>query len=380
MENYTKETDQYIRLLFSYNNPIYYSVLFVILLFILVYFIFKYVIYPRDKKHLFETQALELKNARLMALFAELDPNPVIRTDLEGKIIYTNDAAKLLAPINGLIGKHIGGFLTKINFSIIDCIKKDESRNLFQIINTKSYSILFRGISSLDIAQIYFRDITDQLESEKELRSLSNKLQNTIEEERQRMSHELHDGIGQELLLLKLNIIKNYKDIFESADKEEIFAETINSLQKIIVELKMIIFNLKPHILEEMGLDTALVSLINKISDGSYIKGNLNIIGVKERLSNILEITIYRVIQEALNNIIKHSKAKEFSVQLINRDNKIKILISDDGIGIKENEKQFGFGLINMRERIEALNGSFKIDPSLEEGTLLIIEIPQEQK
>ncbi len=372
-----EELNEYIKLLFNLNDPIYYSILFAIILFMLIYIVFKHIIFPLQKKHLDETNALELKNARLMALFAELDPNPVIRTDINGKIIYTNDSAKHLVKKGDITGKLINEIIPQIDIPVIDYINTDKSRSFLFDTESGNYSVLFRGISSLKIAQLYFHDITEKIENEKKLKSFSDSLQNKIEQERQRIAAELHDGIGQDLLLLKMDLINNYNSIIKNGDGHECYKDSIDSLQKIIAELNVILFDLMPTTLKEMGLGPSLASMVNKITATGYIKGSLNIIGLNERLSEKLEINIYRIIQEALSNIIKHSDAKEFSIQFINRNKRIKILISDDGTGIPENiEKSSGFGLINIKERVEYFNGIFKIDTSGKNGTLLVIDIP----
>ncbi len=375
----SKELDQYIKLLGNLSDPVYYTILFSVILFILIYIFFKHVIIPLREKHNMETNELELKNAKLMALFAELDPDPVIRTDLNGKVIYTNDAAKNLITGGNLEGRIITELIPQIDIPVIDYINNDGSKSFLYNINSKSYLILFRGISSLQIAQLYFHNITEKVENEKKLKNLSDSLQNNIEQERQRIARELHDGIGQDLLLLKLNLLNDYKDIIQNSAHSDSFKNSIDSLKKIITELNIILFNLTPTALKEMGLGPTLASIVNKITAAGFIKGSLNIVGLNERLNNKLEITIYRIVQEALNNIIKHSNAKEFSIQLINSNKRIKILIADNGTGIPAGRKEHaGFGLINIRERVEYFNGVFKIDTSEKNGTLLVIDIPLE--
>ncbi len=375
-----EELNEYIKLLFNLNDPIYYSILFVVIVFMLIYIIFKHIVFPLQKKHLDETNALELKNARLMALFAELDPDPVIRTDINGKIIYTNDSAKHLVKKGDITGKLINEIIPQIDIPVIDYINTDKSSSFLFGTESGNYSVLFRGISSLKIAQLYFHDITEKTENEKKLKNFSGSLQNKIEQERQRIAAELHDSIGQDLLLLKMNLINNYNSSIKNGNGQEYYKDSIESLQKIIAELNVILFDLMPTTLKEMGLGPSLASMVNKITATGYINGSLNIIGLNERLNEKLEINIYRIIQEALSNIIKHSNAKEFSIQFINRNNRIKILISDDGSGIPESiENSAGFGLINIRERVEYFNGIFKIDTSRKNGTLLVMDIPLEK-
>ncbi len=376
------ELSRYIKLFFSLDNPVYYSILFTVLLFTLLYLIFRYVVYPLQKKYILENQALELKNARLMALFAELDPDPVIRIDSNEKIIFTNHAAKFLEGNGSPEGKQLSEIIPAIDFPVSQYINEDKSKDISQVINSKNYSILFRGISSLNIAQIYFHDITDKVLYEKKLRDLTENLQNKIEEDRKRIARELHDGIGQNLLLLKMNLIKNYQEPLSQTGQEKNFGETIVFLQNTIAELKMILFNLKPPILEDMGLAPAVTALVQRVSDESSIKGSVNIMGLEERVDAKIETAIYRIVQEALNNIVKHSHASEFSVQMMNKDRLIKLMIIDNGNGFTADKMHniSGFGLLNMKERAESFKGSFKIESSAENGTLIVINIPLENR
>ncbi len=281
------------------------------------------------------------------------------------------------------MGSSITRILPQIDIPVIDYINTDGAKSFLYNINSKNYIVHFRGISSLQIAQIYFHDITEKIENEKKLKSLSDNLLTNIEQERQRIARELHDGIGQELLLLKMNLLHEYKDkdIDHGSGNTELLKNSIEALKKIITELNIVLFNLTPTMLKEMGLGPSLASIVNKISSSGFIEGSINIVGLTERLNGKLELTIYRIVQEALNNIIKHSNAKEFSIQFICTNERIKLLISDNGIGIPPEKKgHAGFGLLNIRERVEYFNGVLKIDSSEKNGTLLVIDIPLEKK
>ena len=374
-----KKLDYYLKLFLNLNDTIYYSILFLVLLFMLIYLIFKRVIIPLEKKHILENNALEMENAKLMALFAELDPDPILRIDLRGIIIFTNEAAKNLIKEGSLRGKPIQYVIPQLVLPIIDFILNDNSKSFSTNINSKNYLVLFRGISSLKIAQVYFHDITEKIENENKLKSMTDKIQNNTEVERQRIARELHDSVGQELLLLKMDLLNTQKSFPIDSKTNDYFSHSTKILQKIITELNVILFNLMPSTLRENGLGTAIVSMVNKITSTGFIKGSVNIVGLEERLNDKLEISIYRIIQEALNNIIKHAQAEEFSIQIILKDERVKILISDNGIGMSSNYEAGGFGLINIRERIEFFNGVFKVDSS-QNGTLLVIDIPMVKK
>lgn len=377
--------EQFIKFLFNLNNPIYYAIIFTVLI-ILVFYIFqKYILFPKVKKHKTEIREIEVKNTKLMALFSELDPSPLIRINKKGVIIFTNDAAKEIIGISPLANKSIKDIIPQIDFSIEDCIKNDKTKIIYSTFNDKYFSITFKGISFLNIAQLYFTDLTERKLFEEKLKSSQNQLkelmqheQLLVEGEKKRIANELHDGIGQNLLFIKSSL-QRYTDLLKSDLGDETFNQLVNSFDETIKDLKSIIYNLKPSILEELGLGPAVNTLCKKISDQSKIKSNVDIIGFEERIDPKQEITIYRIIQESLNNIIKHSKAKEFTVTMFGENGNIKILISDDGIGFENSEINSppGMGLRSIKERVESYFGTFKIDSHINSGTSLIIEIPK---
>lgn len=377
-----QDLKDYVNLIFSLDNPLIYSVFLIFFFLLIVYIFYKYIFYPVQKKHMEEKKEYELKNARLMALFAELDPAPVVRIDMNAKIIHTNDAAIELNNNEPIIGKNAVEFFPQLIEHPSDLIKNNKSFQFFFQTANKYYEVWFKGIANLEIAQLYFNDITERnifekelINSKKKLQELSNHLQDKIEEERQRIARELHDSVGQNLLFIKLMLQKTgHKQIQNNEDSPKI----ISALEKSISELKRILFDLKPRILEEAGLNAAISSLCTNVSTESGINGDLDFIGEEERLNNKLEVCIYRIIQEGLSNIVKHSKAKNFNVLLVNDLTSIRIMISDDGIGFLENNNSFShFGLMNMKERVENFRGNFKIESTLNKGSLLIAEIPK---
>ncbi len=259
-------------------------------------------------------------------------------------------------------------------------------RNFFTLNNPIIYSLLLLFVVLSLIFIFYYSIIIPMRKSQKkklttlntQLKRLSNSLNSKIEEERNRIARELHDNIGQNLYLLKLKLQNYHSHLLPKSNQKETFNGTIELLSKIITDLKKVSLNLKPAIIEEMGLEPAVDSLCRRISDESLIKSNFNMLGFKDRLEPELEITIYRIVQEALNNIVKHSGANLFSVQLINTGKVIRLIISDDGQGfVYNNGNQLnGIGLINIRERINSYKGIFKVDSSPGNGTTLIAEIP----
>lgn len=334
-----------------------------------------------EQKHILEKKEIELKTSRMMALFAELDPDPVIRVDTEGKAIFYNSSAMELLKLD-----ENTNFIEKyFKLSETDLLKKiqtDSSVTVPFLHNETYYNVLIKGNSNLGIAQLYFRDISETKLLEKKLRKLSQYLQNLIEEERSRMATELHDGIVQELYFIQLSLRKIMDE--NPVTQPDNFEFLKKQLEKITEELRRIIYDLKPKILDEMGLDAALKTLCNTTVRESGIKGSVQVLGLDKRLDKKYEIFFYRFVQEALSNIIKHSGASEFSVTLFRDDSSYRVVISDNGEGINENnyadDTLTGFGLFNMKERTENLGGLLKIDSSEESGVTLIAEIPVEIK
>lgn len=355
----------------------------------LVYIFHKLVFYPNEKKLLNEVREQELKKARLTALFAELDPEPVIRIDSEGNIISSNEASAALAPRELLHKKNIRD-IVPFEIDIRESITKDKSVNLTGQINKKHFSILFQGVSYLNIAQIYFHDTTEikeyeekLIESQKRQKELANLLREKIEKEKQKIASRIYDEVSQNLSLVRLKLQK--LDVLRSSDlKSDEYSKTISLLETAINELKEISNNLKPKILDEVGLAPALTSLCDTVSRESGMKGSINILQNDKRMDKEYETHLFRIIQEALSNIVVHSKASEFNIQLIDNEKYTRVFLSDNGIGFEPEKFTSngrvlkGLGLLNIQERADLLNGKLKIDSSPENGTLIIVEIPKE--
>ncbi len=374
-----EELHEYLKYFLSPNNPILFSLLFVILIAVLVYFISKYIILPLNKKHQSEKHEIELKNSRLMALFAELDPDPIIRIDAEGKILLSNIAAKKLFsidPDSGNIEK-ILPFLTQTE--IQRNIQSDKKFSNTIKVFDDHYTVLFVGNSNLGIAQIYFRNITKRKILEDRLKKLGNYLQEQIEDERNRIASELHDSIGQQLLLTKLKMQRIEEKLNLASDNE--IKDLDKILQDTISELKTIIYNLRPKILDELGLGPALTSLVHLITEQSGIKGSLDVNNLNGMLDKRIELFTFRLAQETLNNIMKHSGAEEFDLILQENKNNLRLIVSDNGNGFDikatgTGDALNGFGLLNMKERVESFGGELKIDSTPGEGTVIMATIP----
>ncbi|MGE5496826.1 MAG: histidine kinase [Syntrophothermus sp.] len=381
MQPLYKESEKYLKLLAEFN-PVYYTLIVVLIIILVVYIINRHVIIPARLNHMQEKKDLENENNRLMALFAELDPDPLLRIDRRGTIIKSNRAAESLFAPQSVIGKNIEMIFPEvrdIGTEITDNITHYYNKN----IGGKYYSIIFRGISELDFAQVYFHDITERHNYEQSLKNFSVHLQESIEEERKRIAKELHDGVGQNLSLARFKA-----QIISGRTTDKNFAGEVQEIKSLIEgsisELKEISHNLKPRILDEIGLESALMNLVSRTGGMSLIKGQFradkNLKFTKEQ-----ETQLFRITQEALNNIVKHSQATEFNVNLLASGGKTRLVIIDNGNGFDPGgvksglDMKKGMGLISMKERAESIGAKLEIDSSEEEGTMIVIEIPEEE-
>lgn len=224
------------------------------------------------------------------------------------------------------------------------------------------------------------KEQTEELKAEKtkSLRSLID----GQETERQRLSRELHDSLGQLLIGLKLK----YESCLSQSNIENESFEKFNELgllfDKTIEETRRISNNLMPAALSEFGLSTAIRNICNEIAETTNINVDLKIEGSNSNLNQNVKTYIFRIIQEALTNILKHSKAKNAIIDIVFKKKIIILRIEDDGQGFdKQKVKSTNSnGLNNMKDRIALLSGKLSIFSELTKGTKLNIEIPIEEE
>ncbi len=379
------DLSKYLNHFLNIYNPIFISIVVFLIILTLIYLSYKKVYNPLLKKHKREYEEYETNTAKLLALFSELDPNPIIRIDIEGTIVNLNKTAQKIFNNVKINKSKIDSIITNIDFNIKESIKKDVQFAIPQKISDRYYEINFHGISFLNMAQLYFWDVTlkteynEQMNSYQQLlKNTSVLLQKTIDEERNKISQALHDSVSQNLLLIKLNI-SNYKKFIPLGIDETEYRHTLQILESTISYIRELAHNLKPPNLDELGLLTIIKSMCRNVSKESGLKYQLNLPEDSDGLSRDLQLCIYRIIQESLNNIIRYAKANEFTISLSEDHDTASLFISDDGIGFNPrkllNDKYVsdGLGIMNMQENVERLNGTFQIDSSLNQGTNIII-------
>lgn len=198
------------------------------------------------------------------------------------------------------------------------------------------------------------------------------------EKERQRIAKDLHDGVGQIMSAAKMNLssFENEFKFLEPHQKEK-FEKIISLVDESCKEVRTVSHNMMPNALLKAGLSAAIREFIDKI-DTKVLKIDLYSEGLNERLDSNLETVLYRVIQECVNNVIKHSGANHLDISLIKDKDGISATIEDNGKGFDAREsKAFeGLGLKNIRTRIEYLKGTVDFDSTPGKGTLVAIHVP----
>jgi signal transduction histidine kinase len=201
------------------------------------------------------------------------------------------------------------------------------------------------------------------------------------EAERRRWARELHDETLQDLASLKM-ILSSARRSDDPAKVGRILDQAVEQLTLGIASLRQLITDLRPPILDEAGIQPALEHLVERLALISDLEVRMNIDLAYEsgrrsfRLPSDVEDALYRVVQEALNNVIKHAQAATVDVTVVEADNQIDIRIADDGVGIGEYHETSGFGLTGMRERIELAGGSIRIDNPARGGTEISACVP----
>jgi PAS domain S-box-containing protein len=197
-------------------------------------------------------------------------------------------------------------------------------------------------------------------------------------EERNRLARELHDSVAQ--TLYSINLYANATSRALSAGRMNVVLNHLKELQRssgeAVADMRLLIFELRPSVLEEDGLVEAVRSRLELVEARSGIKANLQVEGNPQIPKNV-ETELYRVIQEALNNIHKHAKATEVNVKIVRDHKRFQLTIEDNGSGFDPTlvEKSGGLGYQIIQERVHRIGGTFRVEASPQQGTALTIEL-----
>ena len=253
-------------------------------------------------------------------------------------------------------------------------------------------------ISDQPMLLCFWRDITQRKQAEQEiansrerLRALAERLDEVREEERLHLSREIHDGLGQSLTALKIDMsllrrilrssIGGEKDKQmdgEVQEAEEALASMESLLRQTIDQVRQIAWEMRPGMLDQLGLPDALRQYVRDIAERSGLELQEDIVDLPVMPSNRTSLALYRIVQEALTNIVRHARARQVRIRLQSMERNLRLEVVDDGVGIPaEPSEAPGIGLNSMRERAETLGGRCTIEsPTEGRGTRIVVEVP----
>lgn len=217
----------------------------------------------------------------------------------------------------------------------------------------------------------------DELEKEKQLAATEAVLKGE-EQERSRLAKDLHDGLGGMLSGIKHSLNTMKGNLVMTPDNAQSFERSIDMLDSSIKEMRRVAHNMMPEALVKFGLDTALKDFCNDINQSGALLVNYQSIGMENVvIEQTTSITIYRIVQELLNNIIKHASAKNALVQVSKTNEHFSVTVEDDGKGFDTAilKQSKGLGWSNLQSRIEYLKGKIDVQSSAGNGTSVLIEL-----
>lgn len=226
------------------------------------------------------------------------------------------------------------------------------------------------------------RSITGQIGEVQQIQNFGVSIIRAQEEERKRIAREIHDGPVQSManILMRSEFCLKLLEQDPSKIRTELLG-LISVVRNSLKDIRKIIFDLRPMVLGDLGLIPALKRYIKQYQQEYDIYVEFTISGRERQLDTILEIALFRIIQEALTNIKKHSKAKQVAIKAEFLADKVNVIIKDNGCGfnaeqVPAGKSQEGFGLIGMRERIQLLKGTWNIKSTPGQGTEISLSLP----
>jgi signal transduction histidine kinase len=212
-----------------------------------------------------------------------------------------------------------------------------------------------------------------------ELSELSNYLQTVREDEKARIARDLHDEMGGILVSAKMDVASAAKRVGEASPEAGArLARAMKSLDEGITVKRRIIEDLRPTLLDNLGLSAALDWLVKGACERAGLQCTLNLDDGDGALPPEVSIAIFRIVQEAMTNVVKYAKAKRVTVDLVRSAGGISLHFRDDGIGLPPSApaNRLSHGIAGIRQRVRALNGEFRIEGSPGAGTTIEVHLP----
>ncbi|BAY13161.1 sensor histidine kinase [Calothrix sp. NIES-2098] len=263
--------------------------------------------------------------------------------------------------------------------------QRQQAENALQLVNDELETrVKHRTLELAQINEELKTEIAQRLKAQKRLQTLSGKLIEAQETERRRLARELHDEIGQALTAVKINL-QTFQHSSNLSEAELPLQESIDIVEVALQQVRSLSLDLRPSLLDDLGLVVALRWYIDRQTQRSGIIGELVSQPLETKLSANLETTCFRIVQEALTNVVRHAKAQRVIVELWQQDTQLHLIIRDDGIGFDVNlarekaTKGGSLGLLGMEERVVLIGGQIDIKSVPQHGSKIHAIFPLSQ-
>ena len=256
----------------------------------------------------------------------------------------------------------------------------ESTQMLRNFLKMQQESLQALSAESAMVAQDYIRLRQQMMVNQNRLQSITKGILRTQEEERAKISRDLHDGIGQELTALKMNldVLSSSVEKTLSPENRDRWVEARSLSEQTLQDVRELSRILRPRMLDDLGLFPTLRWYIRNFTKRVNIPVELGLQGEEEKLNTETQTILFRIVQEALNNVAKHSRARSAIVSLECTDEEARLRIADDGIGFNpvQSSAETGSGLAGMRDRVALYKGTFAVYSEPQKGTRVDVLIP----
>jgi signal transduction histidine kinase len=327
-------------------------------------------------------------NLAWLATFPEQNPNLVIETDVTGRVSYLNPVAQAQFP-----DLWTEGFAHPLLRDLRTIVIAFESGNHSYVAReidsgdaVYEQKICYTRHGDMVRVRVYASDITRRKRAEEGIQRLAKQVVFAQEEERHRVSRELHDEAGQALTALKLGLALMRNELPPEAEAlRRNLAEAVALADATQERIRLLAHGLRPPALDTVGLNLTLEAFCRDFSKRTQLQIHYEGADVRE-LPDAMNICLYRVLQEALTNVARHAGAGQVEVKLLRDATTVSLIVADNGRGLPRDVRRSarsqpqGIGLVGMRERLEMLGGRLEIESGPGGGTRLVACLPEEER
>lgn len=238
---------------------------------------------------------------------------------------------------------------------------------------------IYDSKGAISAAVMAFTDVTERKQLAEEHAAMARRLVNAQESERHRIARELHDEMGQDLTALSLGV-KSLEDGVAADDLKNALADLRKIIEHLSIQVHHTASKLRPTLLNDLGLRQAVEDMVTTWAERLSISADIHLEALSTPLGDEGAVTVYRVVQEALTNVAKHSRASWISVIAQQAEGQLRVVVEDDGTGFNTEaidvSSSGGFGLSGMRERLALVGGDFAIESAESQGTTIYASLP----